>query len=594
MIDKSRIGVFHAGGSTDDLDVRKGHEYQRVMKYYRKKPLLVISGLFSLIFGAMPVMLGYYLRGFVSSYPTSSNKLSTLISYVQSFSFGFIAMLVSMTISDLCTFVTTPEFARDLRNMIFEKLITQNIEMFDRVPVGIMISRLSEDVEFALEVYLGKFNMSLMYIAQIASGLILAFITCWRVAIAVFPVVPLALIIYYICERIVGKQWHEYNRCSTLTVGKSEEVIASFRTVKSCDRELFEADQYMKNLRDIHRVVVKASQVHATKNALITFLSWAVMAPATYYGAWMLKEQPWNGFQTGDMVILLNAYSTIGIAVSMVVDLVNDIRQASTSSSKLLRILDAPTAARSYGSDLQNVAGKIEFRHVSFKYPGQTTYALNDVSFIIHAGETVALVGESGCGKSTTLQLLERFYPIEEGQILIDDVDISTVSEVSVRENLAIVLQSPVMFSVSIADNIRYGLPDADESTVTEAAIMGHGHEFIMENGGYDVQSGPTKLSGGQKQRISISRAILSNKPVMLLDEATAFLDTESEDIVQRSLAEARRGRTTVIVAHRLATVRNANRILVFQSGRIVESGTYEELLGQQGRYADLVKFQIQ
>ena len=593
MIDKAAIGVFHVGGSTDDVDVSKGHEYQRVMKHYKKKPLLVIGGLLYLVFGVMPVILGYYLRGFVSSYAKASDKSSILISYVKSFSLVFVGMLVSMTIGDLCTFLAKPEFARDIRNMIFEKIITQDIDFFDRIPVGVFISRLSEDVEFALEVYVGKFNISLMYIAQIVSGLLLAFLICWRVALAVFPVVPLALIIYYTCEYIVGIQWRQYNECSTATADKSEEVIASFRTVKSCDRELFEADQYVQSLQNIHRVVLKASQVHATKNALITFLSWGIMAPATYYGAWMLKEQPWNGFEIGDMVILLNAYSTIGIAVAMVVDMVDDIRKASSSSSKLLQILEADAKSISDGNELQDVSGKIEFRNVSFQYPGQTAFALNDVSFVINAGETVALVGESGSGKSTTFQLLERFYPIERGQILIDDVDISTVTEMSVRESLAIVPQSPVLFTMSITDNIRYAVPDASESAVTQASISGHAHGFIVENGGYDVQTGPTKLSGGQKQRICISRAILSNKPIMLLDEATAFLDSESESIVQRSLAELRRGRTSVIIAHRLATVRDADRILVFRSGKIVESGTHEELLERQGIYADLVMFQI-
>jgi ABC-type multidrug transport system fused ATPase/permease subunit len=204
-------------------------------------------------------------------------------------------------------------------------------------------------------------------------------------------------------------------------------------------------------------------------------------------------------------------------------------------------------------------------------------------------------VGESGCGKSTTLQLLQRFYEIEEGQILVDDVDIKTHSPMFLRSQISIVPQSPVLFSMTIKDNVRYIKPHATDDEVAQAAQVGNAHNFVMElPSNYNTIVQQTSLSGGQKQRLCISRAILADAPIMLLDEATAALDTESEQLVQQSLENVRHGKTAIVVAHRLATVMNADRILVFQNGHVAESGTHKELIGKGGIYADLVKFQLE
>jgi ABC-type multidrug transport system fused ATPase/permease subunit len=243
----------------------------------------------------------------------------------------------------------------------------------------------------------------------------------------------------------------------------------------------------------------------------------------------------------------------------------------------------------------KTVRGKIEFRDVGFKYATRESWAVRHLNFVIEPGETVAFVGESGCGKSTTLQLLQRFYEITEGEILIDDVPLHTLAPVFVRSQIASVPQGPVLFEMSIRDNLRYARPDADDSIVAEAARSGNAHNFIMEQpNNYNTMVQQTSLSGGQKQRICISRAILVGAPILLLDEATAALDTESEQLVQQSLETVRRGKTAVVVAHRLATVLHADRILVFKDGHIEESGKHEELMEQSGLYADLVRFQLE
>jgi ABC-type multidrug transport system fused ATPase/permease subunit len=280
--------------------------------------------------------------------------------------------------------------------------------------------------------------------------------------------------------------------------------------------------------------------------------------------------------------------------------MLGDFQKAGLSAAKVLDIIEKkPKYDRHIGANDLNgsktITGKIEFRDVGFRYATRETWAVRHLSFVVEPGETVALVGESGCGKSTTLQLLQRFYEAEEGEILVDGVPIQSLSPIFVRSQIATVPQGPVLFSMSIRDNLRYAKPDTGDAAVAAAATTGNAHDFIMEQpNNYDTIVQQTSLSGGQKQRICISRAILVDAPILLLDEATAALDTESEQLVQQSLEIVRRGKTAVLVAHRLATVIHADRILVFKEGRIEETGKHEELLERSGIYADLVKFQLE
>jgi ABC-type multidrug transport system fused ATPase/permease subunit len=263
-------------------------------------------------------------------------------------------------------------------------------------------------------------------------------------------------------------------------------------------------------------------------------------------------------------------------------------------------LVDAhPNVDRHDGDHIANgeevLRGNVEFRDVGFHYEKQTTWAVRHLSFTIAAGQTVAFVGESGCGKTTSLQLLQRFYDAQEGVILLDGVDIKTLAPEFVRSQISSVPQTPVLFSMSIRDNIRYAQPTAADEEVAQAARTGNAHDFVLElPEDYETMVEQKSLSGGQKQRLCISRAILQNAPIMLLDEATAALDTQSEQLVQQSLEQVRRGKTAILVAHRLSTVINADVIFVFKDGRIEEIGSHNELLAHGGLYADLTRFQLQ
>jgi ABC-type multidrug transport system fused ATPase/permease subunit len=339
---------------------------------------------------------------------------------------------------------------------------------------------------------------------------------------------------------------------------------------------------------------------HATKDALIAMYIWAMLGGLLYYTCYLMVRKPDIGVEPGDMMILMMAMMMGTMGVSSSLSMLGEFSKAAASAAKVLEIIEKqPKVDRHDGADAINgektIRGRIEFRDVGFKYATRDTWAVRHLNFSIEAGESVAFVGESGCGKSTTLQLLQRFYEVTEGEVLIDGINIQELSPMFVRNQVASVPQGPVLFSMSIRDNLRYVRPDADDSAVADAARTGNAHDFIMEQpNNYNTTVHQTSLSGGQKQRICIARAILANAPILLLDEATAALDTESEQLVQQSLEVVRHGKTAVIVAHRLATVLHADQILVFKEGHIEESGKHEELLEQSGIYADLVKYQLE
>jgi subfamily B ATP-binding cassette protein MsbA len=245
--------------------------------------------------------------------------------------------------------------------------------------------------------------------------------------------------------------------------------------------------------------------------------------------------------------------------------------------------------------DLPPFADRIEFRDVSFKYQDSTDRVLKDVRFDVRRGEVVALVGLSGAGKSTLTNLLMRFYDPSQGGIYIDGVEIREAKLESLRSRIALVTQEVILFNDSILNNVAYGRPDVDRSKIERAARAAYAHDFIIERGGYETLIGErgVKLSGGERQRLAIARALLKDAPILILDEATSALDTQSERLVQRALANLMSGRTTIVIAHRLTTIHRADRIIVLDRGRVIDSGTHEELMARGGIYRDLYEMQF-
>jgi ABC-type multidrug transport system fused ATPase/permease subunit len=596
-----RFTVFKKQGSQDDENVEvKGDEFIRSIKLFRNKPALVAGLFFTMCAGGAPLLMNIVIGDMMTVMTTEGSFSGKITELIEKMVGVIVGMAIITALGIGFRVLINPFYMIDLRQYVYASLLELDVEYFDATPTGVLIGRLSEDITLVRETYLDKGAQIIQSFAQALAGLILAFATCWRVALVCSPAIPLSAVTFVIGEALVDRLWLKFNAASSACIAKAEEVIMQFRTVKAFDCEVFESDNYSTGLKSVDDVYKTTSLVHATKDGLIAMYIWGMLGGLLYYTCYLMVRKPFVGVEPGDMMVLMMAMMLGTMGISSSLSMLGDFNKAGTSAAKVLDIIERkPKYDRHTGlKDLDGadmIRGKIEFKNVGFKYATRDSWAVRNLSFVIEPGETVAFVGESGCGKSTTLQLLQRFYEVTEGEVLIDDVNIQEMSAIFVRRQIAAVPQGPVLFSMSIRDNVRYAKPHADDTEVADAARTGNAHDFIMEQPkNYETIVQQTSLSGGQKQRICISRAILINAPVLLLDEATAALDTESEQLVQQSLETVRHGKTAVVVAHRLATVLHADRILVFKDGHVEESGKHEELLDQSGIYADLVKYQLE
>ncbi|KAH0785802.1 ABC transporter family protein [Histomonas meleagridis] len=579
----------------NETPITNGCEYFRIMRYIKNKWAVVITVFLHFTVGALPVIMTILMGDMVDVF-SSDNFLEDFIPVILNMVYYVIGMFIAGAASFAIRTWCNSAFARDLRDKVYRNLVEQGIDFFDRTPTGVLIGRLSQEITLIQETYYEKLLNSFQKTGESLAGIIISFVKCWRLAFPGVVVLLFCLLIFVIGDKIIANIWIKYNDCLTAANNKAEEAISSFRTIKSFDNEIYESANYKEQLDSVNNVFFKTGIAQGTKDGIIATLSNLMVAGICYFGGDLAINKSYYGYHSGDIFIVFFSLIMAVDGLTQAVSISNDMNKSAISAQKILELIEMrPEVDRKEGDKLKNVKGKIEFRNVYFKYQNTEKYAVQNLSFTINPGETVAFVGESGCGKTTTLQLLQRFYEIESGQILIDDQDISKISGVDLRSHIAVVPQTPVLFSTSILDNIRYSKEDATKNEVIKAAQIGNAHEFITElPDGYKSIVRQTSLSGGQKQRICISRAILANSPILLLDEATSALDTESERLIHDSLEKFRKDRTVILVAHRLATVINADRILLFQNGQVVEEGTHQELIARNGLYADLVKYQLQ
>ncbi|OHT11402.1 ABC transporter family protein [Tritrichomonas foetus] len=588
--------------------------YFMIMSFFTKKFGLVLTLVFALACGIVQILLNLAL-GQVTEVLVSGNvDKSSFNKEMLKFTIVTIAFMVATAGCFGSRGFANPECRHDLLRALHRQILNQDISFFDETPTGILISRLSEDTALVYGVYVEKVQMAVQDIVSIFGGIILALITVWRVTLLAIAILVVCMIIFWVSTKVVNKYFDILNEKSSIATSKAEEVITSFGTVKSFDNELYELRSYKSKLKDVNNMIRKTSLVKGISDGIILALINIMIAGVMILASYLIIKKPEMGYTSGDLMFLLISLVLTEYGIALLLSLTDDFKKANMAASRLLSILylEPEVDQENDGKSLKEkyLTGKIEFRNVGFRYKAKKKsdtfeensnqsdkkdeWALRNLSFTIQPGQTVAFVGESGCGKTTTLQLLQRFYEIEEGQILIDDIDIKSLNPQYVRTSIASVPQTPVLFTMSILDNIRYCNPDKSEEEVADAARLGNAHNFIMEMPeNYSSLVQQSSLSGGQKQRICISRAILSNVPILLLDEATAALDTESEQLVQQSLEQFRKDKTVIIVAHRLATVKHADRILVFKGGHIVEEGTHDSLMEKNGVYSDLVKHQL-
>ena len=482
-----------------------------------------------------------------------------------------------------------------LRNDAFQHMSVLSLDFYQQRETGNLMSRITQDVgrlrDFiaeGLQDIIGD-SMALVYMC------IIMFVINWQLALWVLLPIPLIVLFSFYfghkMHKVFHVLWRRYAGISTILAS----TIPGIRVVKAFTREKYEVDRFEEQTHQVFEGEMNAAKLWTLYQPIMTFL--------TYIGTvliWLVGgRQILNGELTLGEIMLFMTYMTQFLQpVRTLAQMNRRFLRAATSAERVFEILDTPpsVASRKDAVDLPNMRGQVEFRDVFFSYDNEKN-AINGISFTTKPGEMIGLVGHSGAGKSTLINLVTRFYDPNEGDILIDGHDSRDIELRSLRGQIGVVLQEPFLFEGTVADNIGYGKPDATRQEIIAAAKAANAHDFIIKfPDGYDTTVGErgARVSGGERQRISIARAILKNPCILILDEATSSVDTETESRIQEALGRLIQGRTVFAIAHRLSTLKHANRLVVLKEGTIDEIGTHEELIAKGGTYANLCEKQTE
>ena len=485
----------------------------------------------------------------------------------------------------------------DLRSAVYGSVLKQSPQFFETLQTGEVLSRLTGDTTLIQTVVGSSASMGLRSLFQFTGGMIMLAATSFylfsiNIALMICLIFPIMLI-----GRSVKKLSRESQDRIADSSAMAGEILNAMPTVQSYTQEVRETNRFADSAQLSFLIAIRRVKVRALLTAMIITAVMGTIIFVLWLGARQVSQDVMTGGELASFVL----YATmVAGSVSTMAQVWGDIMRAAGATERLLELLHTKTAITDLSNPLPlatESTADIQFNNVTFHYPSRPLNpTLNKINLHINTAETVAFVGPSGAGKTTIFQLLLRFYDAQTGSIIINSQKISDISLHDLRRLIAVVPQDPVIFSANVLDNIRYGQHDASDEAVMAAAKAAQVAQFVPQlPEGYDTFLGErgTRLSGGQRQRIAIARAMLKDAPILLLDEATSALDAESEILVQRGLNAAMKGRTTLIIAHRLATVQKADKIVVMENGKIVETGHATELRKQGGLYARLAELQL-
>lgn len=483
----------------------------------------------------------------------------------------------------------------DLRNAMYDRIQQMPFTFHDHTQSGQLITRCIEDVR-AIQNFAGSNIIEIVQLLIISAGVTAVLITtnAKLAIIALLPLIPMAMVTSFFGNRVT-KLFYNVD----LTLGdlstRLQENVSGVHVVRAFAREPYEINRFDEINRKYFDSRLKVNREWArimpTTSLLITLGTILILL----FGGQMVLQ----GKMTIGEIVAFNAYMLmLSAPVQQITWLVNSSGEAAAGAQRVVEILDhepeiqSPTDAVT----LPTLSGRVEFRNVWLRYQDETSFALTDIALIVEPNQIVALIGQTGSGKTSLVNLIPRFYDVTDGAVLVDGMDVRAVDLVSIRRQIGIVLQTPLLFSDSIKANIAYGRPEASHEEVIAAAKAAQVEEFVLDfPNGYETIVGErgVTLSGGQRQRVAIARALLMEPRILIMDDSTSSVDTQTEKLIQEALDHLMKGRTTFVIAHRLATVRRADLILVMENGRIVERGKHEELLQKGGCYKAIHDLQL-
>ena len=486
----------------------------------------------------------------------------------------------------------------DVRRATYSKIITLPIPFFEQRRVGELTSRISSDVSQLQDVLTLTLAELFRQIATLTIGTAIIFYVSWKLTLfmlATFPVIIVAAMVFGKFIRKLSKLAQDQLATANVVV---EETLQSVNIVKAFTNEKLEINRYGTALQQVINTALRAAKFRGVFVSFVIFALFGGIIGVVWYGGSLVLS---NEMPFADLLTFIVYTTFIGGSVAGMGDLYAQLQKTVGASERILEILEEPSEVNAT-EELPlfvPVQGHVRFEDVRFTYPARPDVpVLKGITLDVAAGRKIALVGQSGAGKSTIVQLLMRYYTVGSGKITVDDRDLAGFNVTELRKNIAVVPQEVMLFGGTIAENIRYGKADATEDEVREAARKANALQFIdsfPEGLQTIVGERGVKLSGGQRQRIAIARAILKDPAILVLDEATSSLDAESERLVQEALDELMQNRTTIIIAHRLATIRKVDMIYVMREGQIAETGTHDQLATQEdGIYANLVRLQFE